>query len=100
PQASVRLFCVGLVCIREHGQQKGVSEGDFCMYCGRLQQHEIHVWASDDGEYFEDGSCETMATCLRCRKTVITGINHAGRISFWNAECKRCGKYMGDVNVF
>ena len=71
----------------------------FCIYCGRLQQHEIHVWASDSYIYIKDGSCETMATCLRCGKTVIAGIHHVG-ISFWNDVCKRCGEYLGSVDIY
>jgi hypothetical protein len=65
----------------------------FCMYCGLPQQRERHDWPFPDSyKYIEDGSCETMATCLRCGKTKFTGKKHE---SLWGSHCPRCGEYLG-----
>jgi hypothetical protein len=67
-----------------------------CKYCGVIEQRERHIWPDPHtGEYFEDGSCETRVTCLRCGKTESTGKMHEGQISWWNNYCKRCGEYLG-----
>jgi hypothetical protein len=76
--------------------RSGCLQRRFCMYCGIPQPRMRHIWPPKaDGEYFEDGSCETMVTCLRCGKTKFTGIRHEGRISFWYPYCKRCGQDLG-----
>ncbi len=73
----------------------GCWQRRFCIFCGRPQQREVHNWPWVVGEYFKDGSCETRISCLRCGKTKSTGKRHEGRISFWNAHCKRCGEDLG-----
>lgn len=71
-----------------------------CKYCGVIEQRERHTWPpNDDGEYFQHGSCETRVTCLRCGKTESTGIKHAGRLSWYENYCKRCGEYLGKTLV-
>jgi hypothetical protein len=73
----------------------GCLQRRFCMYCGIPQQRGRHIWPNHHGyRYFNDGSCELVATCFRCGKTKFTGVQHEGRISYWNAHCKRCGEYL------
>ena len=71
----------------------GCWQRRFCIFCGKLQNREVHNWPPNAvGEYFKDGSCEMRVTCLHCEKTKSIGKYHEGRISWWNSNCKRCGE--------
>lgn len=75
---------------------EGCQQRRFCMFCGKPQHRERHNWPLDSGEYFKDGSCYKEITCLRCGRTKVTGKVHEGRISSWNAHCRRCGEDLGE----
>ena len=82
------------------GGGSGCWQKRSCMFCGITEQQERHNWPysyylNDEGEYFEDGSCETRVTCLDCETNKYTGKRHAGPISFWNYRCRRCGEDLG-----
>ena len=74
----------------------GCWQRRFCMFCGKPQNRVVHDWpgviVQYFGEYFQDGSCETRITCLRCGITKSTGVRHEGRTSFGDGHCKRCGE--------
>lgn len=75
---------------------EGCQQRRFCIYCGIPKQRERHSWPPNyDGNYFEEGSCETRVTCFRCEKTKLTGKKHLGSDSFWFPHCVRCGESMG-----